>query len=162
VSEGHHFSPRRKSEVLRPILQRALAEHGIARKLPRRIAPQVWETAVGKQMAARVQPTVLVGGTLHLLVEDHRWRDQIDAARRFVLERINLRLGAELVRELQFGLAHAGALDEARRRAGLEREREPEGAVEPERVLGAARLEPGLREAVLRAAEAASRRAAQG
>jgi hypothetical protein len=36
--------------------------------------------------------------------------------------------------------------------------RRPEIDVEPQRVLGAARLEPRLREAVLRAAEAAQRR----
>ena len=82
MSEGHRFTERRRGEALRAILQRALVEHGISRSLPRRIAPEVWETAVGKQMAARAQPTVLSHGTLHLLVQDHRWRDQIDAARR--------------------------------------------------------------------------------
>lgn len=159
MSEGHHFLPRRKAEPVRGILQRALRAHGMARRLPRRVAPEVWEAAVGKQIAARAQPTVITAGTLHILVEDHRWRDQLDAARNFVVERLNHRLGEGTVRELQFGLAHSGALDEGRRRAGIgapppSRER----PVEPRRVLGEARLEPALREAVLRAAEAAHRR----
>jgi hypothetical protein len=153
------FATGRRGEKLSGILRRALEERGMGRRLPRRIAPEVWENAVGKQIAARAQPTVLSHGTLHLLVQDHRWRDQLDAARVFLIERLNGKLGAGAVRTLQFGLAHRGALDEARRRARLGVAEEPEIAVEPGRVLGEARLEPSLREAVLRAAEAALRHA---
>ena len=138
------------------MLHRALHAHGM--RLPRRIAPSVWESAVGRQIAARAQPTVLAGGTLHVLVQDHRWRDQLDAARVFLLERINRAVGG--VRELQFGLAHSGALSEGRRRAGIGAVAMPEALLEPRHVLGDARLEPALREALLRAAEAASRRRA--
>jgi hypothetical protein len=145
----------RRAESVRPILLRALHKHGV--RLPRRISPQIWAQAVGPFLAARAQPTVLSGGTLHILVEDHRWRDQLDAARRFLIEKLNQCLGAELVRELQFGPAHEGALDEARRRL----EPLPEPRIEPEQVLGGSRLEPLLREAILMAAEAASRRAAR-
>ena len=159
MSDGQHLVPRRRSEHLGGILQRALQRHGISRRLPRRIAPEVWERAVGKELAARAQPTVLTAGTLHILVEDYRWRDQLDAARHFVVERINRRLGAGVVRELQFGLAHEGSLSEGRRRAGLAAVRPPPAALlEPRGVLGDSQLPPGLREAVLRAAEAAHRR----
>jgi hypothetical protein len=130
----------------------------MGRRLPRRITPELWESAVGAQIAARAQPTILSRGTLHVLVQDHRWRDQLDAARVFLLERLNGKLGKGAVRALQFGLAHEGALDEARRRAGIGAAPEPEIPVEPQRVLGGARLDAGLREAVLRAAEAAQRR----
>src|SRR5438552_2864154 len=129
-------------------------------RLPRRIAPSVWESAVGRQIAARAQPTFLTGGTLHVLVQDHRWRDQLDAARNFLVERVNGRLGKGAVRELQFGLAHEGALLEGRKRAGIGAVVTEGPAVEPLEVLGEARLEPVLREAVLRAAEAAARRRA--
>jgi ribosomal protein L16/L10AE len=153
------FATGRRGEKVSGILRRALEERGMGRKLPRRIAPEVWESAVGRQIAARAQPTVLSQGTLHLLVQDHRWRDQLDAARQFLLERLNRKLGAGTVRALQFGLAHEGALEEGRRRAGLGVVEQPEIPVEPGRVLGKARLEPVLREAVLRAAEAARRHA---
>jgi hypothetical protein len=146
-------------EPLHGILTRALHANGISRRMPRRIPAAVWERAVGIELAARAQPTVLTAGTLHVLVQDHRWRDQLDAARNFMVESINKRLGAGVVREIKFGLAHEGALSEGRRRAGLGALRAPpEIAVEPGRVLGKARLEPTLREAVLRAAEAAQRR----
>lgn len=130
----------------------------MARRLPRRLSYELWESAVGRQIAARAQPTVLVAGTLHVLVEDHRWRDQLDAARTFLIERLNARLGKDAVLRLQFGLAHEGALREGRRRAGIGLAAREEVAVEPLAVLGGARLDPGLREALLRAAEAAARR----
>ena len=152
------FGVNRRGEKVSGILHRALNEHGICRRLPRRISPETWESAVGAQIAARAQPTVLSHGTLHLLVQDHRWRDQLDAARTMLLERLNRKLGAGAVRALQFGLAHDGALDDGRRRAGLGAARRQEIDIEPQRVLGGARLDPGLREAVLRAAEAAQRR----
>jgi predicted nucleic acid-binding Zn ribbon protein len=150
-------APCRGAEKLSGILHRALHDSGMARRLPRRVGPELWESAVGRQIAARAQPTVLSGGTLHLLVQDHRWRDQLDAARGMLLERLNLKLGAGTVRALQFGLAHEGVLDEARRRARVSAPA-PEARGDGARMLGTARLEPTLREALLRAAEAANRR----
>jgi hypothetical protein len=152
------FLAQRRGERVSGILHRALKEHGMGRPLPRLIPPEVWESAVGRQIAARAQPTVLSGGILHLLVQDHRWRDQLDAARVMLMEQLNRKLGAGAVRALQFGLAHDGALDEARRRAGVGAPRKPDVLLEPDRVLGGARLETVLREALLRAAEAARRR----
>jgi len=130
----------------------------MARRLPRRVGPELWESAVGRQIAARAQPTFLCGGTLHVLVQDHRWRDQLDAARLILLERLNRKLGKNAVRALQFGLAHEGVLDQARRRAGVCAAPLVRAAADPSRVLGPSRLEPELREALLRAAEAARRR----
>jgi predicted nucleic acid-binding Zn ribbon protein len=148
----------RPGERLGGILHRELKKCGMARRLPRRLSHELWESAVGRQIAARAQPTVLVAGTLHVLVQDHRWRDQLDAARMFLIERLNARLGKDAVRQLQFGLAHEGALADGRRRAGIGLAARAEVAVEPVAVLGGARLDAGLREALLRAAEAAARR----
>jgi hypothetical protein len=76
----------------------------------------------------------------------------------FLIERLNARLGKDAVRQLQFGLAHEGALQEGRRRAGIGETLPVPVPVMPGAVLGQARLEPALREAVLRAAEAAARK----
>jgi Dna[CI] antecedent DciA-like protein len=112
---GTHFFPRRRDEAVDGILRRALDLCGLSQRLDRHVPRKVWADAVGAELAARAQPTVLSGGTLHLLVQDHRWRDQIDAARALIIERVNLRLGRPLVRALQFGLAHDGALRPAAR-----------------------------------------------
>jgi predicted nucleic acid-binding Zn ribbon protein len=145
---GTHFFPRRRGEVVGGILRRTLDRQGLGRRLDRHIPAAVWADAVGAELAARAQPTVLSAGTLHVLVQDHRWRDQLDAARAIVIERLNRRLGHCAVRALQFGLAHEGVLRPrcAERAAG-----ERHGAPAP---AGAHKLPAELRDAFLRAAAA--------
>ncbi|HYZ89333.1 MAG TPA: DUF721 domain-containing protein [Myxococcales bacterium] len=145
---GTHFFPRRREEVVGGILRRTLGRHGLARRLDRHIPAAVWADAVGAELAARAQPTVLSAGTLHVLVQDHRWRDQIDAVRTLVIERLNRRLGHAAVRALQFGLAHEGAL---RTRSAETPERERRRAPAP---AGAHKLPAELRDVFLRAAAA--------
>ena len=142
---------------LRSILERALDERGLSVRLDRRLPAQVWDEAVGAELSKRARPTVLVGGVLHVLVADHRWRDQLDAMRSMLIGRINQRVGRALVRELRFGLAHEGALA-----APAWHQPKPaargllatEGALVP----AADQLPPELREALLRAASAAQAR----
>jgi predicted nucleic acid-binding Zn ribbon protein len=145
---GTHFFPRRREEVVGGILRRTLDRHGLARRLDRHIPAAVWADAVGPELASRAQPTVLCGGTLHVLVQDHRWRDQLDAARVILIERLNRRLGHSAVRALQFGLAHEGALRARCADAPSgDRLRAPAPA-------GAHKLPAELRDAFLRAAAA--------
>jgi hypothetical protein len=138
-----------RAEPVRGILRRTLGRHAFAHRLERHLSPAAWEEAVGPELAARALPTAISGGVLHLLVEDHRWRDQIDAMRELIIARVNDRLGRGAVRRLQLGLAHAGALPAPRARAA--RDRAP---IEPR---GAERLPDELREAIVRAATAAAR-----
>jgi predicted nucleic acid-binding Zn ribbon protein len=152
VSEGHFF-PRRRTEAVGGILQRTLHRHGLGRRLDRHVPAEVWADAVGADLAARAQPTVLSAGTLHLLVQDHRWRDQIDAARHLIIEKLNRRLGRNAVRALQFGLAHEGALRPAARHAAPAPLRHCAATV-----AGSHALPSEVRDALLRAAASARRR----
>jgi len=146
VSETHFF-PRRRAEAIAGILRQTLDRRGLGRRLDRHVPAAIWADAVGAELASRAQPTVLSAGTLHVLVQDHRWRDQLDAARVLVMERLNRRLGRCAVRALQFGLAHEGALRSRRPdEPGRERQHSP---VVP---AGANNLPAELREAFLRAA----------
>jgi len=145
---GSRFFPRRRAEVVGGILRRTLNRQGLARRLDRHVSVAAWTDAVGPELAARAQPTVLAAGTLHVLVQDHRWRDQIDAARALVIERLNRRLGHCAVRALQFGLAHEGAL-RGRGADATSRERHRRPAPD-----GAHKLPAELRDAFLRAAAA--------
>jgi hypothetical protein len=147
-----HFFPRRRGEAVGGILQRTLDRHGLGRRLDRHVPAAVWADAVGMDLASRAQPTFLSAGILHLLVQDHRWRDQIDAARELIIERLNRRLGRRIVRALQFGLAHEGALRPATRRTA------PDAPCRAAPVAGAHALPSEVRDALLRAAAASSRR----
>ena len=144
---GAHFFPRRNAEAVAGILRQTLDRTGLGRRLDRHVPAAIWADAVGAEVATRARPTVLSGGTLHVLVQDHRWRDQLDAARAILIERLNVRLGRCAVRALQFGLAHEGALPR-RRSAAPERRREPTLAGPA----GAHDLRGELRDAFLRAA----------
>ena len=67
---------------------------------------------MGREIAARATPTGVLANFSagRGLVQDHRWRDQLDAMRTELKKRLNARLGKELIREICSGLAHAGAL----------------------------------------------------
>lgn len=129
----------RREELVYGILTRVLQ----MRRLSPGIAPiplQAWMDAVGPTLSARTRPTALSRGVLHVAVQDHRWRDQIDAARSLILRRLNARLGAGTVRGFQFGpLA-------------------PEGVHPPAQHPTASEVPADVSEAFARAARAAKRR----
>jgi hypothetical protein len=157
-------------ENVRSLLERALHDAGLAAPIRRQLPRQIWDAVVGRELASRAQPTVLACGVLHVLVQDHRWRDQLDAMRSELKSRLNARLGQALVREIRFGLAHAGALP-SRERAPRSREAAaaPRGmelglgettappTALPAHLRCAELLGPGLRDAFLRAGQAAER-----
>lgn len=146
------------------MLVRALHQSGLQARLDKTLPLHVWSAAVGPGIALRARPTVLRGGVLHILVVDHRWRDQLDAARVFLIARLNEKLGRDAVRELRFGLAHTGFLEDGRAFDPVEIGRKISAAVQharcetAARLIGDAPLSPELREALERAASAAVRR----
>ena len=91
-----------REEPVFGILARALGQKRFSRTLTP-IPIEAWTDAVGPSLSARTRPTALSRGILHVAVVDHRWRDQIDAARALILRRLNARLGAGTVRGFQFG-----------------------------------------------------------
>jgi len=97
-----------REELVFGILTRALAQKRFSRTLTP-IPLQAWMDAVGPSLSARTRPTALTRGILHVAVIDHRWRDQIDAARALILRRLNARLGPGTVRGFQFGPMQAMA-----------------------------------------------------
>ncbi len=105
-------------ENVRSLLERALHDAGLAAPIRRQLPRQIWDAVVGRELASRAQPTVLACGVLHVLVQDHRWRNQLDAMRTELKSRLNKKLGQALVREIRFGLAHAGALPSRERAPG--------------------------------------------
>ena len=91
-----------REELVFGILTRALKQKRFSRTLTP-IPLQAWMDAVGPSLSARTRPTALSRGILHVAVVDHRWRDQIDAARALILRRLNARLGPGTIRGFQFG-----------------------------------------------------------
>jgi len=92
----------RREELVFGILARALQQKRFSRTLTP-IPLRAWMDAIGPSLSARTRPTALSRGILHVAVVDHRWRDQIDAARALILRRLDARLGPGTVRGFQFG-----------------------------------------------------------
>jgi hypothetical protein len=103
------FGDRKPEEPVYDILSRVLRKRNLSPDLAP-VPLQAWADAVGPSLSARTRPTALSRGVLHVAVQDHRWRDQIDASRALILRRLNGLLGAGKVRSLQFGPLAADAV----------------------------------------------------
>jgi hypothetical protein len=101
-----------REELVFGILARALQQKRFSRTLTP-VPLRAWMDAVGPSLSARTRPTALSRGILHVAVVDHRWRDQIDAARALILRRLDARLGSGTVRGFQFGPLQASFLESA-------------------------------------------------
>ena len=69
----------------------------------------VWDAAVGAQIAAKARPVSFRDGTLTVAVASAPWMQQLTFLKKGILEKLNERLGRELVRDiyLKAGVAEA-------------------------------------------------------
>lgn len=60
----------------------------------------VWDAAVGPQIAAKARPAGFRDGVLTVVVASAPWMQQLNFLKKGILEKLNARLGEELVREI--------------------------------------------------------------
>ena len=60
----------------------------------------VWNAAVGKQIAAKAHPVNFRDGVLTVAVSSAPWMQQLTFLKQGMIEKINARLGAEMVRDI--------------------------------------------------------------
>jgi hypothetical protein len=60
----------------------------------------VWDSAVGKQIAGRARPVSFRDGTLTVAVESAPWMQQLAFLKKGIMEKLNARLGEEVVRDI--------------------------------------------------------------
>jgi hypothetical protein len=61
---------------------------------------QVWDSAVGKQIASRARPVSFRAGTLTVAVTSAPWMQQLSFLKKGIMEKLNAYLGEEIVRDL--------------------------------------------------------------
>ncbi len=61
---------------------------------------QVWDAAVGVQIAGRARPVSFRDGTLTVAVNSSPWMQQLTFLKRGIMEKLNGLLGEELIREI--------------------------------------------------------------
>ncbi len=60
----------------------------------------VWDAAVGAQIAAKARPVSFHDGTLTVAVVSAPWMQQLTFLKKGILEKLNARLGRDLVRDI--------------------------------------------------------------
>jgi hypothetical protein len=61
----------------------------------------VWESAVGAQIAAKARPVAFRNSTLVIEVTNAPWLQQLNFLKRDMVEKLNSRLGSDLIRDIQ-------------------------------------------------------------
>ncbi len=61
---------------------------------------QVWDSAVGGQIAAKARPANFRDGVLTVMVSNAPWMQQLSFLKKGIIEKINSAMGEELVREI--------------------------------------------------------------
>ena len=110
----------------------------------------VWDAAVGAQIAAKARPVSFRDGTLTVAVVSAPWMQQLNFLKQGLMEKLNQRLGRELVRDIYL---KAGAPEPAAPRPKPRGEKErPLAAAEKHRIAEQASsiADPELRETVAR------------
>ena len=90
------------------VMQDSLAGSGLAERLRDAEIWRVWPEVVGATIACRAQPLRIINGTLTVAVSSAPWMQELRFMTAMMKEKLNLRLGAEVVREI---VLKAGRVD---------------------------------------------------
>lgn len=86
--------------ALSGVMQDSLAGTGLAERLRDAEIWRVWPEVVGATLACRAQPLRIINGTLTVAVSSAPWMQELRFMTAMMKEKLNLRLGAEVVREI--------------------------------------------------------------
>jgi len=113
-----------KPKKLGDLFTSTLKRMGLERKLDDYRAWDAWDEVVGPAIARNAQPTRLDGDRLIVAVRNSSWLQELDLLKKQLRERLNEKMGRELVRELYFfvgKLDHGPTSDRKRNREALDK-----------------------------------------
>ena len=82
------------------VMQDSLAGSGLAERLREAEIWRVWPEVVGSTLAGRAQPLRIINGTLTVAVSSAPWIQELRFMTAMMKEKLNLRLGDEVVKEI--------------------------------------------------------------
>lgn len=120
---------RHKDLSVGAALEKALRDLGIAETLQRQLAIEVWDEAVGPELAMHSRALRWQGDALLVEVDDAVWAQQLSLLRQPLIQAVNRRLNRPLVKSLRF-INRGRPLDKPQRRSRriIKRELTPEEA----------------------------------
>jgi predicted nucleic acid-binding Zn ribbon protein len=89
-------------------LKHLLEKLGLSRTLKGWEALDLWQEVVGEAAAARSRAVAFEAGRLIVEVDGAAWCSQLFILRREIRDRLNRRLGSEIVQEIQFTPSRGG------------------------------------------------------
>jgi hypothetical protein len=84
------------------LLQSVLYEYGLGDKVLEVSVFSAWREVVGNQIALSAQPVSLINGKLTINTVHTIWKQELLLLRHLIIQRINDRIGQEVVKELAF------------------------------------------------------------
>ncbi|MBI5287113.1 MAG: DUF721 domain-containing protein [Deltaproteobacteria bacterium] len=90
------------------ILENSFERFGLKKKLKEFVIARVWQEVVGESIARRMQPSCLVGKTLHVTVSSSAWMEELKYLKADIIERINMRLNERVVEEMAMKVGSVG------------------------------------------------------
>ena len=91
-----------KPVALSKLLDDVVSELGISRQLEECRAKLAWEEAVGMQLAQHAQPLRIKNRQLEVGVSSTVWSSQLSFMKNEILDRINHKVGSQVVTDLVF------------------------------------------------------------
>lgn len=82
------------------LMQESLADLGLADRLREAEIWRIWPEVVGSTLACRARPQRIINGTLTVAVSSAPWMQELRFMTAMMKEKLNTRLGAEVVREI--------------------------------------------------------------
>jgi len=85
---------------LSDVVRVELTAIGLAERLKEAEIWRLWPEVVGKTVAARATPLRIIKGTLTVAVSSGPWKQELTFLKGMMIEKLNERLGGEVVREI--------------------------------------------------------------
>ena len=89
-------------EAVGGVLGRVLEDLGLSREMTGWRAVGDWPALVGPRIARHTRAVAFRDGTLHVEVEGSAWMQELGYLKKELVQRINLELGGEHVRDVRF------------------------------------------------------------
>lgn len=93
-----------KPEMIGEILRKVLKKRNIPHKTPDRRLIDLWQKAVGPQIAARTLPETVKRGALYVLVSSPVWLHQLQFMKEEILLKLNELSGREEIRSIYLSI----------------------------------------------------------
>jgi len=90
---------------IRQILRRAMSAHGQKQDENLMLIQEMWESCVGREIANQAYPWKLGGGRLLVHVSSSVWHHQLAYLKQDLMNKLNARLGADLVTDIRFKIS---------------------------------------------------------